>query len=112
MVSYLSEHSYDFKDRLKEVGARWNPTDKVWMVPAMRLFDAQCVEYEYMFDRDRHSEEPTFIVHPTKWRAFYAPRPLSMEPGWLSSSVYQIVGTEAVYMLDDREWRTPLPHSA
>jgi hypothetical protein len=110
MVPYPSEHSFEFKDELKDVkvGARWNSNDRVWMVSEGRLFDAQCVEYEYYFARDYNSEEPTFIVHPTKWRSFYAPGPLPMEPGWLCRSVFKIVGTEAVYMLDDREWKKPL----
>jgi hypothetical protein len=110
MVPYPSAYSFEFKDELKEIkiGGKWNSDDRVWMVPEGQLFDAQCVEYEYNFWRNYNSEEPIFIVHPTKWRAFYAPGPLPMEPGWLGRSVVNMVGTEAVYMLDDREWKKPL----
>lgn len=42
-MSAVTGNTYPVKDRLREMGGRWNAEDKAWMLPADKLAEAQAL---------------------------------------------------------------------
>ena len=71
MVPFENQFSYEIRDQLKEIGGRWNPDQKVWMVPQARLFDARVIGYTVEYHHFSHREEigQDYLLTPDEWRA-------------------------------------------